>query len=70
MPTIFRYRGYRFFFVSYDCTEPRHVHVTKENKECKFWVRSSTNVILADSYGFSQRELNVIKKTIWIDLKL
>ena len=27
MPTIFFKFGFRFYFVSYDCREPAHVHV-------------------------------------------
>jgi diadenosine tetraphosphate (Ap4A) HIT family hydrolase len=36
-PTVFRCRGYRFFFFSRE--EPRmHVHVLAERGEAKFWL--------------------------------
>ena len=52
MPTVLRYKGYRFFFVSYDCKEMMHVHVVKERKSCKFWLKSRSNIYLADNNGF------------------
>ena len=38
MPTIFREKGYRFSFYSYDLGEPMHVHVTKGGAEAKVWM--------------------------------
>ena len=32
MPTALRTGPYRFYFYSYDCGEPRHMHVDRENK--------------------------------------
>jgi hypothetical protein len=61
MPTIKNVPGpYRFFFYSFDCNEPRHVHVQRENKVCKFWVEPT---ILVKNYGFTPKELNSIRKT-------
>ena len=42
MPTIFRHRGYRFFFFSNegDPREPPHVHVGGGSDEAKFWVEA------------------------------
>jgi hypothetical protein len=51
----------RFFFTSFDCNEPPHVHVERENKTCKFWLDP---LGLARNYGFNARELNVIRRTI------
>ncbi|HEX9975294.1 MAG TPA: DUF4160 domain-containing protein [bacterium] len=60
MPTIKNIPGpYRFFFYSFDCNEPTHVHVQKENKTCKFWVEP---IILVKNYGFSPKELNAVRK--------
>ena len=34
MPTVKNISGrYRFFFYSFDCDEPEHVHVQRENVE-------------------------------------
>lgn len=36
MPTALRIGPYRFYFYSYDCGEPRHMHVDRENISVKF----------------------------------
>ena len=52
---------YRFFFYSFDCYEPEHVHVRRENMVCKFWLEPIT---LASNHGFSSRELNKIRRNL------
>ncbi|QWR77090.1 DUF4160 domain-containing protein [Candidatus Magnetomonas plexicatena] len=62
MPTIKNIQGqYRFFFYSFDCNEPKHVHVQRENMVCKFWLEP---VIVSRNSGFSPKELNSIQKII------
>jgi hypothetical protein len=62
MPRIKGIPGpYRFFFTSFDCNEPTHVHVERENSTCKFWLEP---IELARSHGFNARELNVIRRSI------
>lgn len=62
MPRIAAIPGpYRLFFTSFDCNEPAHVHVERENKTCKFWLEP---LGLARNHGFVARELNVIRRTI------
>jgi hypothetical protein len=62
MPTIPDIPGpYRFFFYSFDCREPMHVHVQRERATCKFWLEP---LALASSRGFSPAELNRIRRTI------
>jgi Domain of unknown function (DUF4160) len=64
MPTIFFKFGFRFYFVSYDCGEPEHVHVSDgERKICKYWLRNN-QVLLADSSGFTKRDLSKIERAI------
>jgi hypothetical protein len=59
MPAVKGIPGpYRFFFYSFDCLEPEHVHVKRENMLCKFWLEP---VVLASNDGFSPRELNQIR---------
>ena len=58
---------YRFFFVSFDCIEPEHVHVTRDNAECKFWL---TPVALAWGDGFSSRELTFIRRIVEAKIEL
>jgi len=54
MPTVREIPGpYRFFFYSFDCNEPPHVHARREQMVCKFWIEP---VALAQNHGFSVRE--------------
>ena len=64
MPIVFIYKGYRFFFFSNegDPREPTHIHVRKDQKLAKFWL--GPPVQLAESRGFSAKELNRIAKMI------
>jgi hypothetical protein len=57
MPTLLRWRGYRFFFYSADGWEPPHVHVVKDGREAKIWLR---DLNVAVNLGFSARDLNEI----------
>lgn len=62
MPTIKGISGpHRYYFYSFDCNEPRHVHVRRENMLCKFWLEPVT---LSRNHGFSARELNQIRKAV------
>lgn len=62
MPTVRGIPGpYRFFFYSFDCNEPKHVHVRRERKMCKFWLEPVT---LSANDGFSAVELNRIRTII------
>jgi len=62
LPTIKDIFGpYRLFFYSFDCSEPKHVHVQRERMVCKFWLEP---VALSRNYGFSPKELNVIRQLI------
>ena len=62
MPRIKSIHGpYRFFFTSFDCAEPPHVHVQREDKTCKFWLGP---LVLARNQGFKSHELNVIRELI------
>jgi Domain of unknown function (DUF4160) len=38
MPTVLRWKGYRFLFWSGDRGEPPHVHVKKDAGEAKVWL--------------------------------
>ena len=62
MPTVKGLVGpYRFFFYSFDCAEPEHVHVRRERMNCKFWLDP---IALAGNDGFSAHELNRIRALI------
>ena len=58
MPTVLRWRSYRFHFYS-DETGERHVR--RDDKMVKIWL---DNLVVAVNYGFSQREVNVIRRQV------
>lgn len=60
-PTVFRYRGYRFFFFSRE--EPRvHVHVHCADGEAKFWL--TPEVSLAVNHGLSAKQVGELTKLV------
>jgi hypothetical protein len=63
LPTIHGIPGpYRFFFYSFDCNEPAHVHVRRDRATCKFWLPS---IALAGNAGFATRDLSRIRRIIF-----
>ena len=61
MPTVLRVGGLRFFFFSNERGEPPHIHVQQGENYAKFWL---TPVALAQSVGYSARELRAIERII------
>jgi uncharacterized protein DUF4160 len=62
MPTVKNIPGpYRFFFYSFNCNEPKHVHVQREKKICKLWLEP---ISLSKNGVFSPKELNSIRRII------
>ena len=60
-PTVFRERGYRFYFFSRE--EPRmHVHVMSARGEAKYWLEPQLE--LAKNYQLSRTELREIERII------
>lgn len=60
-PSIFREKGYRFYFLSRE-EERMHIHVTCEDGEAKFWIEPI--VSLSTSHGLNPRKLNEINKIV------
>lgn len=54
MPTVFEFKGYRFYFYSNENDEPIHIHVAKANGMAKFWI--VPDVREEYSYGFKVKE--------------
>ena len=52
MPTVFRERGFKFFFYSNEGSprEPVHIHVEKDDHEAKFWMRPVAQLAYNDGY--------------------
>ncbi len=66
MPRIKDIAGpYRFYFYSFDCNEPKHVHVRRDRMVCKFWLEP---LELSSNYGFAARELTTIRDGIRANL--
>jgi len=53
-PTVFRERGYRFYFFSREEVR-KHVHVHGSGGEAKFWLEPG--ILLAKSHGLSREQL-------------
>ncbi|WP_218961229.1 DUF4160 domain-containing protein [Desulfobotulus mexicanus] len=50
-PTVFREKGYRFFFFSREETR-MHVHIFSASGEAKFWI--FPEIELARNYGYNR----------------
>ena len=60
-PTVFREKGYRFFFFSRE--ESRmHVHVISGDGEVKYWLEP--NIELSQNHKFSSKQLGEIKSLV------
>ena len=51
-PTVFKEKGYRFFFFSRE-EERMHVHVVSGNGEAKYWL--VPEIELAKNYSYSRK---------------
>lgn len=60
-PTVFREKGYRFFFFSREETR-MHVHVVSTDGEAKFWLEPELQ--LAKSYRYNRYQLKEIESLI------
>ena len=60
-PSLFREKGYRFYFLSNE-EDRTHVHVTSEQGEAKFWLEPI--VSLAVYHGLNSRKLTEIQKIV------
>ena len=61
MPTVLEEGPYRLFFYSSDQREPQHVHVVRDKRVAKFWLRP---VRLQRSGGLTEVELRRIRRII------
>ncbi len=60
-PTIFKEKGYRFFFFSREETR-MHVHVICNDGEAKYWMEP--DIELANNYHLSRPQLKEIENLI------
>jgi hypothetical protein len=61
MPTVLRWKGYRFYFYSYEPNEPAHIHVDRDDSSAKFWL---SPVAVARNAGYSAPELNYLVRFV------
>lgn len=61
MPTVLRWKGYRFYFFSNEGTEPPHIHIDKAENTVKYWLNP---VRLARQVGFAQAELKELEEKV------
>lgn len=61
MPTALRLGPYRLFFYPADGVEPRHVHISRDGAEAKFWLDP---VVLAHNHRFPASDLRTVKKLV------
>ena len=60
-PTVFREKGYRFYFFSLE-EDRMHVHVAGSDGMAKFWLEPE--IELAMSCDIAKHELNEVRKII------
>jgi Domain of unknown function (DUF4160) len=60
-PTVFKEKGYRFFFFSRE-EERMHVHIVSGDGEAKFWL--TPDIELAKNYHLSRIQLKEIESLI------
>ncbi len=61
MPTLLLWKGHRFFFYSKEIGEPPHIHVLKDSRQLKVWLK---DMRVARNAGFATHEVNDILKVI------
>lgn len=61
MPVVLRIGPFRFFFYSNEYGEPAHIHIQRETKLAKFWLKP---VALASSTRFSPKELKKLESLV------
>lgn len=54
MPTLLVWRGHRFRFYSADGQEPPHVHIVKDGRSAKVWLR---DLAVEYRHGFTERDM-------------
>lgn len=67
MPTALQIGPYRIYFYSYDCGEPRHMHIDRENRSAKFWL--DPDVTLVENHGYRRKDLRDIERILHENLE-
>ncbi len=67
MPTVFRYKEFRFYFFSREETR-KHIHVSSPEGEAKIWIEPEVSV--ANVINISQQDINKIISLVKENLEL
>ena len=60
-PTVFKYKGYRFFFFSKE-EQRMHVHIKGPDGEAKYWIEPI--VALANYTNLSPKQLKILQQKV------
>ncbi|SFA89166.1 protein of unknown function [Rhizobium sp. NFR07] len=61
MPTLLLWKGHRFLFYSKEIGEPPHIHILKDGKQLKVWLKDCA---VARNAGFAPHEVNAILRIV------
>jgi Domain of unknown function (DUF4160) len=61
MPTLLIWRGHKFRFYASEMPEPPHIHIVKDGKSAKVWLRSMEIEYLQ---GYNDREMRELMAVI------
>ena len=65
MPTILLILGWRLHFYANEGNEPIHIHCTKGDADCKFWLdREKFDIQVAYAYNLSVKDRRQIRKIV------
>lgn len=66
MPTILFIMGWRFYFYANEKNEPIHIHCSKAEKECKYWIDTKDfDIDEAYSFNMNSKDKRQVKKIIF-----
>ncbi len=66
MPTVLFISGWRFYFYANENNEPIHIHVSKGDMECKYWILSEALDIKEEfAFNMSPRDKREVRKIIF-----
>lgn len=61
MPVLLPWQGHRLLFYSREIGEPQHIHVLKDRKQLKLWLR---DLDVARNAGFAAHEVGAIVRVV------
>jgi hypothetical protein len=71
MPTVLRERGWRLFFYANESQEPIHIHGSKGDAECKFWINVDERSIVEEfAFNLTPRLRREVRRLILANFDL